>query len=81
MGTGIAWTMRHQGKAEFLSSNGTQTGQKTSAVEPQFFFIFCPFFVLCRRGFPFLASSLFTILQLAFVLMAWRPFTIAGMIY
>lgn len=26
MGTGIAWTMRHQTKTDFLSSNGTQTG-------------------------------------------------------
>ncbi|ATY61681.1 urea transporter [Cordyceps militaris] len=27
MGTGIAWKLRNQAKTEFLSSNGTQTGQ------------------------------------------------------
>jgi len=26
MGTGIAWKMRNQSKADFLSGNGTQTG-------------------------------------------------------
>ncbi|KAI3583134.1 hypothetical protein IWW34DRAFT_611917 [Fusarium oxysporum f. sp. albedinis] len=28
MGTGIAWKMRNQSKADFLSGNGTQTGQE-----------------------------------------------------
>lgn len=32
MGTGIAWRLRNQAKKDFLSSNGTQTGQKTSRV-------------------------------------------------
>ena len=27
MGTGIAWKLRNQAKTDFLSSNGTQTGQ------------------------------------------------------
>lgn len=31
MGTGIAWKLRNQAKKDFLSSNGTQTGQKTLA--------------------------------------------------
>ncbi|PMB64311.1 hypothetical protein BM221_009697 [Beauveria bassiana] len=29
MGTGIAWKLRHQAKTDFLSSNGTQTGQNS----------------------------------------------------
>jgi hypothetical protein len=33
MGTGIAWKMRNQSKADFLSGNGTQTGQKFPAFE------------------------------------------------
>ncbi|KAI1050569.1 hypothetical protein LB506_001239 [Fusarium annulatum] len=33
MGTGIAWKMRHQSKADFLSGNGTQTGQKIPSHE------------------------------------------------
>ncbi|KLP00206.1 uncharacterized protein FFB20_06058 [Fusarium fujikuroi] len=33
MGTGIAWKMRHQSKADFLSGNGTQTGQKIPSCE------------------------------------------------
>jgi hypothetical protein len=28
MGTGIAWKMRKQSNTDFLSGNGTQTGQK-----------------------------------------------------
>lgn len=28
MGTGIAWTLRNQPKAEFLAGNRTQTGQE-----------------------------------------------------
>lgn len=30
MGTGIAWKLRNQAKTDFLSSNGTQTGQDSS---------------------------------------------------
>lgn len=33
MGTGIAWRMRNQPKADFLSGNGTQTGQNLSTFE------------------------------------------------
>ncbi|KAI1067740.1 hypothetical protein LB507_010486 [Fusarium sp. FIESC RH6] len=32
MGTGIAWKMRNQSKADFLSGNGTQTGQNFQAL-------------------------------------------------
>ncbi|KAI2634679.1 hypothetical protein GGS26DRAFT_589598 [Hypomontagnella submonticulosa] len=29
LGTGLAWKMRNQSKAEFLSGNRTQTGQES----------------------------------------------------
>ncbi|KAF7563855.1 hypothetical protein G7046_g238 [Stylonectria norvegica] len=33
LGTGVAWRMRKQSKADFLAGNGTQTGQENFAID------------------------------------------------